>query len=73
MGKETSLHLPTDANFPLSGRFRVILDREVIDGMETISNGIHGIYPGDFYGSKGRDWLKKFDNISPLYLCKNIK
>jgi len=49
------LHLPADANFPLSGRFRVILDQEVIDGMEIVSNGVHGIYPGDFYGSKGRD------------------
>ena len=49
------IHLPPDADFPLSGRFRVMLDQEVIDGMEIISKGVHGIYPGDFYGSTGKD------------------
>jgi len=45
------LGLPLDACFPLSGRLEVIEGPEVVDSMEILSDGIHGIYPGDFYAS----------------------
>lgn len=45
------LNLPTDACFPISGRLEVTKGQKVIDSMEISSDGIHGIYPGDFYAS----------------------
>jgi len=46
-----TLNLSIDANFPLSGRFKIMLDQKVIDSMEITSDGVQGIYPGDFYAS----------------------
>ncbi|RLF13561.1 MAG: hypothetical protein DRN06_08455 [Thermoprotei archaeon] len=47
------LHLPEEGNFPLSGRLRVLVGGEVVDWLEVVSDGVSGIYPGDFYASPG--------------------
>jgi len=43
------LGLPMDSCFPISGRLEVMKGQEIVDSMEILSDGIHGIYPGDFY------------------------